>query len=252
MRAVSGPGAREGLVAVLSLVFLVGAAQPAVAAGELEVSPDGVSWSTELPEPLFAGVSLVPRGSASESFSVRNASGDDAFLRVVLQDVDYSSPVIGDALIVSVSLDGTGGAPAALSTATPCRVLFEGQLAAGASSEVLTSLSLADLSGTQGQGETARFNVGIQLSDDATGDLPPTSCGAPTTVIEITPFDSRVATIALVGVAPNTWQLFEEYLVLVLLAALTIGAAAQWLVAGWARRRDELHNEQQQYLEDLA
>src|SRR5690606_27600424 len=139
------------------------------------------------------------RGSANAQFLLRNASGDDAFLRIVLQDASYSSPVLGDALTLALELGGASGEPARLSSATPCRVLFEGTLPDGASRPVLTSLSLGDLSGTQGQGETATFSIGIQLSGSSLGTLPPTDCGSPGLVIEVTPFDSRVATIATVG-----------------------------------------------------
>lgn len=224
----------------------------AAAAGEIEVSPDGSSWGSQLPQPLFSDLALVPRGSANAQFLLRNSSGDDAFLRIVVQDVNYSSPVLGDALTLALAVGGASGEPARLSSATPCRVLFEGTLPVGASRPLLTSLSLGDLSGTQGQSETATFSIGIQLSGSSLGTLPATDCGSPGVVIEVTPFDSRVATIATVGVEPNTWQLFEELLVLLLVAALVAGAGAQWAVATWIRRRRELDEHERQYLEDLA
>lgn len=242
---------RLSVLALGALLTTCGAT-PAFAAGELEVSPDGTSWGSQLVKPLFSDVALVPRGSVREQFMVRNASGDDALLRVVLQDVDYSSPVIGDALLIGVGLGGTEREPAALSSAAPCRVLFEGRLPAGQARSVTAELTLGDLPGTEGQGETARFGIGIQLSHAVLGDLPPTACGEPTTVVEVTPFDSRVATIALIGVAPNTWRHFEELLVLVLIVAAFAGVAAQWLVAAWNRRRHERNREEQQYREDLA
>ncbi|HRN29681.1 MAG TPA: hypothetical protein PK890_08285 [Terrimesophilobacter sp.] len=237
---------------ILGVLLAVGGTNPALAAGELEVSPDGTSWGTQLADPLFSDLALVPRGSASSQFTVRNASGDDAFLRIVLQDVTYSSAVLGDAMQLGVALGGVDGAPAGLSSANPCQVLFEGELAAGQARPVVTTVSLGDLSGTQGQGETASFSIGIQLSDESLGGLAPTDCGSPDTVIEITEFDSRVATIASLGVVPNTWQLFEEYFVLLLFAALGVGVAAQWFLTWWLRRRHDRDEEQRQYLEDLA
>lgn len=239
-------------VVTLAVALVVLPAIPAAAAGEIEVSSDGSSWGSQLAQPLFSGVALVPLGSAAADFLLRNSSGDDAFLRIVLQDVNFSSPALGDALSLDLVLGGVPGEPAALSSATPCRVLFEGELAAGVSRPVVTTLSLGNLDGRQGQGDTARFSIGIQLSDSTLGGLPPTDCGSPTTVIDVTAFDSRVATIASLGVVPNTWQLFEELLVLFLVVALIVGAAGQWAVAAWIRRRRELAEHESQYLEDLA
>lgn len=239
-----------GVVLSVALGLLPGAS--ASAAGEVEVSDDGQSWGTELGEPLLEGVTLIPRGSVSAEFAVRNASGDDAYLRLVLQNVTYTSTALGDALSVSIAVGRDEGTPVPLSSATPCRVLFEGELGTGRARDVVATLSLGDLGGTQGQGENAVFSIGIQLSDDSLGELPPTSCGAPATVIEITPFDSRVATIASVGVMPNTDRLFEEYLLLILIAALLGGLAVQRVADARAERRRQRREEQSQYLEDLA
>src|SRR5690606_12093870 len=153
--------------------------------------------------------------------------------------VTFSSAVLGDAMQLGISLGGIDGAPAALSSARPCQVLFEGELAAGQARPVVATVSLGDLSGTQGQGESAQFSIGIQLSDASLGDRPLTDCGSPGTVVEITEFDSRVATIASLGVLPNTWQLFEEYLVPLFVAALFVGVTAHWFLMWWQRRRDE-------------
>lgn len=236
----------------LAITFACLPAATAIAAGEIEVSPDGSAWGDVLADPLFSNLALVPRGSADAQFSLRNASGDDAFVRIVLQDVEVSSAVLGDALQLGISLGGADGTAAAIGSADPCRVLFEGRLATGQQRPVVATVSLADLSGVQGQGETASFSIGIQLSDTSLGDLPPTDCGEPDTVIEITEFDSRVATIASLGVVPNTWQLFEEYLLLLLIAALFVGATAQWFLLWWRRHRDERDDEERQYSEDLA
>lgn len=247
----------RGWAEILSAAALTAAvvllpASPAHAADELDVSDDGASWGAQLSGPLFDGLTLVPRGSANSEFWIRNASSDRAFVRIVLQDVSFSGPVIGDALQITITSEGVSSGPTALSFAAPCHVVFEGELGAGEADRLVARLALGDLPGTEGQGQSAQFRVGIQLSGSVLGNLRPTDCGSPSTVIEITPFDSRVATIASVGVAPNTWRLFEEYALLVVLAALIVGVGGRLLLAAWMRRRRERDDEQRQYLEDLA
>lgn len=243
------PVALAALTLLSALVLVPTSA--AYAEGEVEVSPDGTAWGHTLSAPLFEGIALVPRGSASSTFMLRNSSEIGAFVRVVLQDVTFSSTTIGDALQIAVTLGGVLGVPAALTSASPCRVLFEGQLAAGATAPVIATLALGDLSGTQGQGESAQFSIGIQLSDSTLGAIP-TDCGAPTAVLKAADFDSRVATTVGLGVDPNTWQNYEEYLLLILVAALALGVGAQRPVAAWLRLRDAREQQERQYQEDLA
>lgn len=237
---------------VLGLLLVVPGASPAFAAGEIEVSSDGVTWGSTLSAPLFANVALVPRSSASADFAVRNSGDEPGLLRIVLQDVTSTNASFAGALSIALTVDSVVAPAAAVSTATPCRVLFEGVLGEGDSVPVGVTVALADLSGTQAQGATAQFRIGVELSDARLHALPPTDCGSPDTVIDITPFDNRIATIVGLGVIPNTRQLYEEYLLVVLLAALALGASARWVVAGWLRRRDELELAEQQYREDLA
>ncbi|MBX3094474.1 MAG: hypothetical protein KF680_08065 [Cryobacterium sp.] len=237
---------------VLGLMLAVPGATPAFAAGEIAVSSDGTTWGSDLSAPLFDSVALVPRSSASAEFSVRNTGDEPGLLRIVLQDVTSTNPVFADALSIALAVDGVAGPAAAVSTATPCRVLFEGALGEGESVPVVTTLALADLSGTQAQGATAQFRLGIELSGTGLGQVPPTDCGSPDTMIELTPFDNRIATIVGLGVIPNTWQLYEEYLLVILLTALALGAGMHWVAAGWLRRRDERELAEQQYQEDLA
>lgn len=237
---------------VLGVLLVVPGESPAFAAGEIEVSPDGVTWGSTLSAPLFESVALVPRSSASAGFDIRNTGDEPGFLRIVLQDVTSTSAAFAGALSIFLSVDGIAGSSAPISTATPCHVLFEGALGEGESAPVVATVALADLSGTQAQAATAQFRIGVELTDTRLDELPPTDCGSPDTVIEITPFDNRVATIVGLGVIPNTWQLYEEYLLVVLLAALALGASAHWVVAGWLLRRDEHELAEQQYREDLA
>lgn len=238
-----------GATLALTLVLAPAAA---FAAGQIEASPDGVNWGSGLPVPLFDGVSLVPMGNASAPFQLRNSGDEPGYLRVVVQDVSSDSTALLDALSIALEVDGTSGPLTPVGSAAPCRVVFEGELLAGESVPVLTTVSLGNLSGSQGQGATAHFALGIELTDSSPGSLLPTDCGSPETVIEITPFDNRVATLVALGVEPNTARLLEEYWVVLLLAALLAGVAAQWAVAESLRRRDERMYEQLQYLEDLA
>lgn len=237
---------------ILGLALVASGASPAFAAGELEVSADGVTWGRTLGAPLFDEVSLIPATHSSAGFLLRNSGAEPGFLRVVLQDVSSNSMTFMSALGIEITVDGDPGPVTPIDAATPCRVVFAGELMAGESVPVVVTVSLGNLSGKHGQGSSAQFAIGVELTDTRLGEIPPTDCGSPDTVIEITPFDNRVATMVGLGVVPNTWQLYEEHLLTVLLVALALGAGVHWIVAGWSRRRDERDLAEQQYWEDPA
>ena len=57
----------------------------------VQFSSDGIHWSDSYTDQLFHGVLLVPGGSASRAFYVRNGSTEAAILRVTLADVTTTS-----------------------------------------------------------------------------------------------------------------------------------------------------------------
>ncbi|NUU17992.1 hypothetical protein HP550_12100 [Cellulomonas humilata] len=102
-----------GSAGVAALLAVGLPAAPAQAAGELELSLDGVSWSTTLAADLFAGAGLIVPGDVLESdLWVRNASGDRARVELDVADAIGAAPgtLAGD---LSLRIDGAptaGGA----------------------------------------------------------------------------------------------------------------------------------------------
>lgn len=265
--AASAIGALTGAL-VGGAVILTPAAAIA-APGDVQVSADGVSFSNSYPGTLYGGVGhLVPGDSEQETFYLRNAGTEAGFLRVTLTDVVTTDVDFADALTLSASTVASTGTPTAISAANPCRVLVEGQrVNPGERVEVTTTLGLGDLMGSSGQGATAGLSVNVVLSS-ASAQLPPTSCGQSGVVVPVTPrpasqsqstsptsstpVPSDAATPPrdsdtdlpvlnlpeLLGIDPNTWRLFEEYFVFLLIGAFIVGTAWFGFVA-WRRRKNE-------------
>lgn len=257
------------LAAVAFVVVML--PQPAAAApGGIQVSPDGVSYSNSYPGTLFDGIGpMVPGDSEQQSFFLRNSGTEAGFLRITLTDVVAADTDFADALTVSATTAGQAGSAATVSQANPCWVLTEGQrVNPGERVQVTTALALGNLDGASGQGATADLALNVVLSSVA-AQLPPTSCGqAGTTVpvvtqprpapLDVTPGEAEASNPApdapphtdekvdlpvlnlpgLLGIDPNTWRLFEEYLVFVLIGAFIVGTAWFGFIA-WRRRKNE-------------
>ncbi|HEU4808286.1 MAG TPA: hypothetical protein VFT01_08490 [Homoserinimonas sp.] len=266
--------AAVGLAA--GLIAMAGLTSAHAAAGAVEVSPDGITYGSSYPGTLFDSIGhLVPGDSEQETFYLRNAGTEAGFLRITLTDVVAADADFADALTVSASTVDQAGIAATVSQAQPCWVLHEGQkVMPGETVPVTTELALANLDGTAGQGATAGLSFEVTLSS-AAAQLPPTSCGRPGITVPVTPAprpsvpvtpgtpgtpalaDSPATTPRvpdsstdlpvlnipeLLGIDPNTWRLFEEYFVLLLIGAFTIGAAWFAFVA-WRRRKNEAEPE---------
>lgn len=164
---------------VAAAIVLLGAAGPAAAAGGVEVSRNGVDFAATLPGGVFDRLTIaVPGDVQSTGFWIRNTGPVTARLRIVIAAVSVSDPVLANALTVTASTSAHPGASALLASATPCRVLTEGDvLAPGDSVHVTATLALGDLNGRLGQKGTAGFDLRIELTDSVV-TLPPSVCGA--------------------------------------------------------------------------
>src|SRR3954451_20332829 len=100
--------ARAGFAAaLLVLLAAVGLASPASAATKLELSANGVTWGANLPAPLFdPAFRWVPGDSESRSFYVRNHTGQDAVLNVIMLPAQFGDLMASGDLTVSAQLDG--------------------------------------------------------------------------------------------------------------------------------------------------
>lgn len=171
---------RLAAVTVLAVGTVALPASPAAAAGVVELSSDGATWSGSLGGPLFATTpELVPLGSESASFWVRNSAADDAYLRLTVDALSWSGADYAASLSVAAAVPGTAGTPVVLATAGTCPVLLDGViLAAGQAVKVTATLALGDLHGTAGQSGSAAMNIGVMLTQVA-GTAPASGCASP-------------------------------------------------------------------------
>ena len=177
---------RVSLATLTGLVLALLAATPASAVGGIEVSHDGVSFSSTLSTALFDGQpQLVPQQARSQTFWVRNTTADDAYLTLMLNSPTWTSDPYGAALTIAASVPGAAGTPLALSSRAGCPVLLEGRvLAAGQAVAVTATLKLGDLVGTSGQDAHATMNVGVVLTEIAGLDAA-ASCATPSVIVPV-------------------------------------------------------------------
>lgn len=179
------------LSAIVGVVLALASASSAMAAGgvvagDIEVSHDGSSYGPALATPLFDGQpELVPLQEKSQTFWVRNATADDAYLTVMLDSPTWTSAPYGAALTIAASVPGKTGLPLPLSSTAGCPVLLEGRvLGAGQAVAVTATLALGDLGGTTGQGAHATMNVGVVLTEIA-GLAARATCATPTVIVPV-------------------------------------------------------------------
>ena len=85
-------------------------ATPAVAADEIGLSIDGVSWGSTLPRPLFdPAFRWVPGDNKTAAFWVRNESDDSAVLDIAVLGSSIDSLMETGDLTVTVAAAGGGG-----------------------------------------------------------------------------------------------------------------------------------------------
>lgn len=256
--------------AALATSMILSSAQSASAAGSIEVSSDGTSYSSNYAGALFnSQMAMVPGDSQSKTFYVRNSGNEDGVLRITMEDVSADDIDFAGALSLSVSTATQTGTAATLSKATPCWELFEGQrVAPGQSVAVTARVVLGNLDGQAGQGATAGMTMRASLSAPQATPLAATACstGPRSDVVALAPggrttrslstlatphgaagvtaatvpeATSQLPTLAVPGgvtLDPNTWHLYQELLVLLMVLALVLGSGSYFVVA-WLRRR---------------
>jgi hypothetical protein len=258
--------ARSVVIATAAVVMSVlGLAAPAAAADATEVSLDGVSYSTAGSGTVFTAVAaMVPGDRQDATFFIRNTSERPAFVRIVLSDVRYTDLDYANALSFSAAADGIAGVPIPATLADPCWLLTEGQvISPGGRLVVTASAMLGNLDGTVGQDSTVTADFGVSLSDQTPGSLSPDDCGSIDVGIPAVPVtgggDRPVGVGAqggaasgglvpnplgdlpvlsqpgMLGMDPNTWHLWEEYLILIPIGAALVGILTHRAIV-WRRR----------------
>ena len=150
--------------------LLVFTAAPAHAADELMLSRDGVTWSTELVDPLFdSSVRWVPGDERTESFYVRNASEQTGRLSIdILGTPIHTLLATGD---LDIDAQGAGGAWVSVSTPGTHRLLSDGSVPAGSARrvEVTVHFDSASTNVSQLKSLELAFRVGLVQDVDADG-----------------------------------------------------------------------------------
>ena len=93
--------------ALLAVVSVLGLAVPATAAGHLQLSSNGATWGNNLSAPLFdPAFRWVPGDSQTASFYIRNQTGQDAVLDLIMLPAQYGDLMKSGDLTVSGQVDG--------------------------------------------------------------------------------------------------------------------------------------------------
>jgi hypothetical protein len=151
------------LAALPLLAFLTPSA--AVAAGELGLSSDGVSWAPNLPEPLFdPAFRWVPGDRETASFWVRNQSDGPAVLDVTMLGSAIDSLIrTGDLTVRVVAESGAAG-----STSTTGRhtLVQSVPVAKGQSERIDVTVDFDRASTNVSEVKNLNLSFDVQLTED--------------------------------------------------------------------------------------
>src|SRR5690554_3722359 len=106
MRRVTRGIAAAGLVpaAALTAALVLAPVQAAASPGGVEVSLDGVTYSSSIPGALFTNLAhLVPGDTDQATFYLRNSSIEPGYLRITLRDVVSDNSDFANALTLGAS-----------------------------------------------------------------------------------------------------------------------------------------------------
>jgi len=146
---------------------------PAAAAGELQLSLDGTSWSSTLGAPVFrGGDALVPGSSIDGALFVRNATAEPAWVRVGVSGLTVTSAEFAVSMsltTIGTTTDNASGSTSRLSAGDIlCNDFLRrsAPIPAGGIVRIDASLSFsANVGGTTAQNEAAAVAFIAELSD---------------------------------------------------------------------------------------
>ena len=174
------------------------APQTAGATQAVQFSTDGIRWSDSYTGNLYRGVLLIPGSSAVRSFYVRNGSVQPAILHISLADVTTDNTAFANAVTISSSTTGAPGATVPVSFAQPCYTLSQGlRLSSGDSLRVDNTVSLTDLTGTNGQTGSVSFALRVSFSSMDAAAPTPNTCPADYGTIDTFPNPASGGTTTL-------------------------------------------------------
>ncbi|RNL79192.1 LPXTG cell wall anchor domain-containing protein [Nocardioides marmorisolisilvae] len=168
--------ARLGLMIAAATALIGLGVPPASAAGELGLSPDGVTWGDALPGPLFdPALRWVPGDSEVRTFYVRNQSSDDGVLDVTLLTGPVESLIdTGD---LSISAKVGNGDYTSAATAGDHQLVKQVVVAAGAVRKLSVKVDFDPASTNSSQQLRLDFRFKVSLSQDTTAVQPPSNGG---------------------------------------------------------------------------
>lgn len=158
---------------------------------DVQISTDGIHFSSNLTGSLFQGSgALIPGGSAVSTLWIKNPTASPASMRVSVTGVDVSTAAHAEVMSLSVWDSGSGTTSTGdLSGLGSCDVVVPVQeVAAGAVVKVIATLSLDPaVTGTDGQGEDASIGLLVAMRDAEVGAFPKSACKDDGVLIPPTP-----------------------------------------------------------------
>ena len=173
------------LVAPASTTPAAAAASQSVSSGDpsgnLLISTDGVDYSAHFNGTLFDSTAvLVPQSSLTSEFSVLNATARPARLRITLVGAQFSNPDLANSFAVAAAVSTSTPQPIPLADAGSCALVMDNvMLAPAESTQIVTVLTLGDLSGVDGQDERVTMSFNLTLMDAAAAPVPAATCDVP-------------------------------------------------------------------------
>ena len=153
------------LVSTLGLLGLV-ATGPAHAAGELGLSPDGVTWSSALPGPIFdPAMRWVPGDVETGVFYVRNQSTDPGVLDLTMLASQVTDLIDTGDLTVAARVGA--GDWTTVGTAGPHELIAPTQVPAGAVRRIAVRVTFDPASDNQSQDKALDLRFRVRLSQDS-------------------------------------------------------------------------------------
>ncbi|MBC7724376.1 MAG: hypothetical protein H7146_06445 [Burkholderiaceae bacterium] len=224
--------------AILIAPHAASAAQPTpVGEPGIEVSRNGVNFTSTLDDSLFSGLgAVVPHDSVSEVLWVRNTTAERAYLRISGTRAAASSDEFARAISVGAS-DSTRPLAvyvplAEIGDCTP--LLPDATVGAGEVIRIDLGLRIADLSDRVAQGDSARVSVLVSLRDPGSAGFTPSDCPrgitipvlpeSPQTAGGHSPASTGVPFLAFTGTSPLAPALTAVALTAVGLAVIGVTA----------------------------
>ncbi|GMA29619.1 hypothetical protein [Arenivirga flava] len=176
-----------GVVAAALLAGSVASAAPATASTTtdgLELSLDGTTWSTTIPEALFDELPvLVPGDTVTRELMVRNTTGTDALLRIDAVEVRIDNPDFARSLHIGAAVAQETGRAQSRAAMVPldgdgrCTSVLPGdRIEASGVATVIVMLAFDEHAPPPAQNSSAGLSLLLSASRDIGQDITAQAC----------------------------------------------------------------------------